>query len=78
VRGKRGIEMVIKRKTKALILIVNRLAGEVEALVDCIIEINETLEKQNEWLADLANAINGEDEEYKKERDEWRKKLDPK
>jgi hypothetical protein len=69
---------LINRKIKALVLRVNELTGEVEALVDCIIEINETLEKQNEWLAELARLMTEDDDEYKKDRDEWRKKLDPK
>lgn len=69
--------VTISRRINALVLRVNRLTGDVEALVDCIIELNETLEKQNEWLAELAGILNGEDEELKKEQDEWRKHLHP-
>jgi predicted nucleic acid-binding Zn-ribbon protein len=70
-----------QRGIKALVLKVNELTGEVEALTDCIIELNETLEKQNEWLKELCDVLGIEsaeaDEEYAKEREEFEEHLEP-
>jgi hypothetical protein len=62
--------MITEKTVKLLIKNVKRLSKEVK-------ELTEVLQKQNDWLAELAGIINGEDEELEKESEEWKEHLNP-
>jgi hypothetical protein len=74
--------MVANREVEVLVKRVQRLSKSVKALSAEIHELAEVLQKQNDWLAELAGILrelpSGEDDVFEKESDEWKRNLEPK
>ena len=78
------------KRIKVLVIRVNKLTGEIkelhkslDAFVDCIIDLHNTIVKQNdilndqnEWLKELSEILT-DDEEYDREREEWKDHVNP-
>lgn len=69
--------MATDKEVEVLIRKVLRLSKSVKALSAEVRGLTEVLQKQNDWLADLAGILNGEDEEFEKEREEWKEHVNP-
>ena len=71
--------MTMDKQIHILIKKVKKLTGEVKVLRDCLVEMNDYLDKQNDWLAIVAEILEGEndDDEYDKECEEWKDRLNP-
>jgi uncharacterized coiled-coil protein SlyX len=67
----------LKKEVKKLTDVVTTMAGDTYSVFDYLTELDKTLNEQNEWLSKLADILTEDDEEYKKEHEEFMKKIQP-